>query len=151
MEILLQKEDLVFKDIIDYCYNKLKTEKVINGDVSNLQIDQTFSVKKTSKNGGNNMKNCYKDFSSKVIDVWSCVFWRAQKELEKNIELVLADLLRIWKTEDNDIILSIIPKNGFESFTLIRNTLTSKFNISGVNKRIHYQACPDKENKFKSF
>ena len=72
------------------------------------------------------MKNSYNDFNTKAIDVWSCVFWRAQKELAKNIELVVGDILRIWKTPKNDIILSIIPKMGFESFALVENTMISE-------------------------
>jgi hypothetical protein len=129
MDILLIKEEISFKDLIDYCFNKITSEKKVNSKQDLLDELSQVSVKKTSKKGGNYKKDSYNDFSSKVIDVWSCVFWRTQKELAKDIELVLGDFLRIWKSEDDQIILSINPKIGFESFVLLDNKLQSKSKI----------------------
>ena len=133
MQNLLTLEEIQFKDIIQSSLDQLSQE--LRDDLSPKIISQssTGSVKRTSKKGGSQSPNTLLiDFEQKALDVWSCVFWKAQSELENDIELVLGNSLRIWKSEQNDLFLSTLPKFGLESYVRIGDSIQSESRFSST-------------------
>jgi hypothetical protein len=123
MEELTKKENIYLKDLIKYCYETLKKEETNSNPKTTESIASLQSIKKTSKPRPK-IDTSYTTFEKKAIDVWSCVYWRAQKELENDIELILKNVLRFWKWEDGTIFCSTLFA---ESFVSVHDQLISMF------------------------
>ena len=107
------------EDLIKFCFQNLLKQE----DFKPIPIDNHSSLQKSKKiRKSINQSSQLSNYSQKVLDVWSCVYWRAQKELEKDIELVLKNVVRIWKDSQNFIMFSAL---GVESFVLSNNQVQS--------------------------
>jgi hypothetical protein len=104
---------ITFKDVSKRAYNKLCKKNNFN----NSQLPRSKSL--------NNINDIlsrvspilgklqmFTKFETTSRDIWSCIFWRARKDLEREIEILIRDVLRIWKTDEGQIMCSTQPVTG---------------------------------------
>lgn len=120
------KLKLTFKDISKLAYNRLcvkykfKANK-LSRSKSVHSLNQVF----TRVSPILEKLHLFTRFESMARDVWSCIFWRARKDLERDIEVLVEDLFRVWKSEDGSIICSTQPGTGLVTWVKSQETLTS--------------------------
>ena len=123
----INKIKITFEDVMKLTFEKISSGS--NNRINRLSRSKSLNILNEISEEQNHdliKLNVFSKFESIALDIWSCVFWKAKKDLENDIEVLLKGLFRMWKTPSGELACTTLPSTGVTTWVQTSGELASK-------------------------